>query len=514
MYIVNKTSKNTKYYFSIILAFRISNKKEADQMLKCIKHFNQQTFKDFELILIDDYSNNKFKKIWEPIIYELNNVTYLTNRFNYGVYISKNLGMYHSKGDVICYCDSDDNYAPSRLEYYSELFSNKDVYYTYEKYLDYNGLTKFTPISLVMRKECVYDIGYFNSCRFSCDSEYMNKIFNYYSNAGEYIQDEIIIKDITKNVYYKKANRNKFKFVDKDLYIVDHSNSGDRLSHNVPYTDFNRKIIYYNYVARIKSHLTNTNDTFYYKPDYIPRNVYIKDKVTIICPTNKANLVKFIATKFNNFLWKHKELIICLHDINVVGQPVTCFSNSNNIPTDATIKYIKFPKDSTIGNMMNYGINNSDGEYIFKMDDDDYYSPEYICNQVRLHKKYDNNRVIGKSSFYIYFKDTDEIKYYGWKLKEGVTDWIGGFSISFHRSLTDMTNFKYLSVGEDSNFIETSKTYGYNLSTSELNQDVIFIRYDKLNTLIDNSLYRNSHTIEDKTVETELRAKLANITYL
>ena len=150
------------------------------------------------------------------------------------------------------FCDSDDTYDECRLSYYYDIYRNNDIYFTYELYIDYNKKHKFCPISLIFRKECLYDIGYFNDNRFSCDSAYMNKLFNYYTKHEQYLPDQIVIHKLEDNPYIKYSN--KFKLVEKSLYNVGHENIGERLSHTQDYKSRLRLYIYYNYVHLIKGH--------------------------------------------------------------------------------------------------------------------------------------------------------------------------------------------------------------------------------------------------------------------
>ena len=178
------------------------------------------------------------------------------------------------------------------------------------------------------------------------------------------------------------------------------------------------------------------------------------------------------------------------------------------------IRFIRFNKNNKIGNMFNFAINISNGEYLFKIDDDDYYSKKWVTNSIRLHKNNENYCVIGKASFYVYFSELKEMRCYGWECEEKETEWIAGFSISFHRSITNYNNFKFLSKGEDSSFIKYSMKLGYILYTHELNEDIIFIRNNKYNTLNDDSIYENSKLVEDEPVLNRLMNIVDKITFL
>lgn len=518
---IEKKSKNSVYKFSIIICFFLKTQKVFKLFIQSLESLLQQSYKDYEIIIVNDYVSEVFDSEIYKIINNYDNITYIKNAFNYGVYISKNLALSVSKGKIICFCDSDDYYKTNRLSEYSKIYEDPDIYFTYESYKDYNGKVKYCPISLTFRKECLYDVGYFNDCRFSCDSEYMNKLFNYYSDV-DFIKDELIITDLEENKYYKYGN--KFGYVSKELYIVNHANT-DRLTKNTSYGDVKRMQIYYNYLQLNKSHKLYKSHNMYYKPKYLhEQNNYVKDKATLICVTNKPKLLKFVVDKFNLFSYRNKELIVCLHDIDIDKEYFDYLDKKNDNyyyseyhlyeNNNKNIRIIRFNNNNKIGNMFNFAINISNGEYLFKIDDDDYYSKEWVTNSINLHKKNENYCVIGKSSFYVYFSEVKEMRIYGWSYDEKETDWIGGFSISFHRSLTNFNNFKFLSKGEDSSFIKYSVKLGYVLYTQELNEDIIFIRNNKYNTLNDDSIYKNSKLVEDNDVLERLTNIITNIEFL
>lgn len=86
-------------------------------MNKCLKSLEDQTFKDFEVIFVDDYSTdntyNDLKKYLENtnLQWEL-----LKNSQNSGPGQSRNNGIEKAKGEFVCFMDSDDWYENNFLE--------------------------------------------------------------------------------------------------------------------------------------------------------------------------------------------------------------------------------------------------------------------------------------------------------------------------------------------------------------------------------------------------------------
>ncbi len=80
---------------------------------KCIESILAQTFKDFELILINDGSINNVDKIISS--YNDNCIRYITKQ-NGGVSSARNAGLKIATGDWIVFVDSDDSLMPNHLE--------------------------------------------------------------------------------------------------------------------------------------------------------------------------------------------------------------------------------------------------------------------------------------------------------------------------------------------------------------------------------------------------------------
>lgn len=73
-----------------------------------------QSFKDFELILINDCSTDNSEEIINS--YDDSRIKCLTNRYNKGVSYSFNKGLEYAKGEYIARADSDDIYDVDRLK--------------------------------------------------------------------------------------------------------------------------------------------------------------------------------------------------------------------------------------------------------------------------------------------------------------------------------------------------------------------------------------------------------------
>jgi glycosyltransferase involved in cell wall biosynthesis len=105
-------------YFSIIIP--VYNR--AHSIRKAIESILTQTFQNFEIIVIDDASKDKTEKEVRSI--NDDRIHYIKNEINQERCISRNSGIEKSKGEYICFLDSDDYHLPEHLqEIYNEIQS-------------------------------------------------------------------------------------------------------------------------------------------------------------------------------------------------------------------------------------------------------------------------------------------------------------------------------------------------------------------------------------------------------
>ena len=96
---------------------------------KTLKSLKDQTFKDFEAIIINDGSTDNTEKIIKEVLQDTKFHWKLINQENQGVSVARNRGIIESKGEYICFLDADDYYHPTFLEkmYNKSKENNYDV---------------------------------------------------------------------------------------------------------------------------------------------------------------------------------------------------------------------------------------------------------------------------------------------------------------------------------------------------------------------------------------------------
>ena len=107
-----------------------------------IKSVLNQTYQEWEMIIIDDYSSDISINIIEKYIKKDNRIKLLKLEKNVGPAYARNIGIKEAKGKYISFLDSDDIWYPNKLEEQIKFMQKNDLSLTYSSYetIDENNL--------------------------------------------------------------------------------------------------------------------------------------------------------------------------------------------------------------------------------------------------------------------------------------------------------------------------------------------------------------------------------------
>lgn len=305
-------------------------------LLKTLFSLEEQTYKNYEIIFINDGSTDNSNDILEEYKRKKSNIN-LYYQNNSGVSVARNKGIELSKGEFITFLDSDDFYSPTFLEKLVSKQKQKNadlVYCGYNRignsgkltmipcpfkegkildsYLQKNGYFHFS--GMLIRKKILlnYSINFEAGCNLSEDLLFTVKLlskfncycvkehlFNYVQRTGSIMcsnwSDAKWISDIQgrqKILNYLKDNYNK-----KDKQEILNLAMGCFFQREISYLIYCVKMMKYN---RIKHYLSN-NDFFYHAKKIGNYKLSKKDwkKYKIISKNNKA--IWFCYTLYYRF---------------------------------------------------------------------------------------------------------------------------------------------------------------------------------------------------------------------
>ena len=108
---------------------------------QAIQSVRQQTFTDWELILIEDCSSDETLSIIRKVMAEDSRIRLIQNQNNMGVSRSRNAGIAHARGEWVAFLDSDDCWRPEKLSRQLEFAQKQNCSFTFtgSGFMDENG---------------------------------------------------------------------------------------------------------------------------------------------------------------------------------------------------------------------------------------------------------------------------------------------------------------------------------------------------------------------------------------
>lgn len=89
----------------------------AKFLTKAVSSVIDQTYKNFEIIIVDDCSNDDTEEVIKAFGLNKHNIKYLKHAENKGTSAAKNTGIIVAKGEFLAFLDADDVWSHQKLEY-------------------------------------------------------------------------------------------------------------------------------------------------------------------------------------------------------------------------------------------------------------------------------------------------------------------------------------------------------------------------------------------------------------
>lgn len=177
----------------------------ADFIADTIKCVINQSYKNWEMIIVDDCSSDNTDEIVAEFSDE--RIKYLKNEKNSGAAVSRNRALREAKGRWIAFLDSDDLWAFDKLEKQIAFMKENGYSFSYTNYTEINETSEYNGVFVTGPKH-ITKTGMFNYCWPGC----LTVMYDF--NTVGLIQ----IEDIKKNNDYAMW----LKVIKKsDCYLLD-----------------------------------------------------------------------------------------------------------------------------------------------------------------------------------------------------------------------------------------------------------------------------------------------------
>lgn len=151
----------------------------APYIRETIQSVLDQTYQNWELIIVDDCSTDNTDEVIQPLLTD-RRIRYLKNDRNSGAAVSRNRALREAKGKWIAFLDSDDLWVPEKLEKQVRFMEENRYHFSYTNYEEINEAGEKTGV-LVSGPARITKTGMFNYCWPGCltvmyDAEVVGRI--------------------------------------------------------------------------------------------------------------------------------------------------------------------------------------------------------------------------------------------------------------------------------------------------------------------------------------------------
>lgn len=201
--------------------------------------------------------------------------------------------------------------------------------------------------------------------------------------------------------------------------------------------------------------------------------------VSVIIPTNRPESFKYLLENVSRQVNVKFELLIATHGFTMSEADAESVRECDSVE-----RLIVLAPDAAkpLGAVLNELVDESTGDFIIRMDDDDWYGPNYAADMVHA-INFSGAELVGKSATYIYFESSNSTVLTLEGSDHRYTDFVRGATFAGPRETFEKFRFPELGVSEDSTVLKKIKAAGGKIYAS-----------DRFNFIVNRFSDKNRHT--------------------
>lgn len=128
---------------SKLVSVYIATYNRAERLENAVQSILKQTYKNIEVIIVDDASTDDTKELIKKLSDKYSNIKYMTCPMNKGANHARNIAIQQANGYFITGLDDDDEMLPERIQKLVNAYEDKYAFVVSEHYLDYGEIRKY-----------------------------------------------------------------------------------------------------------------------------------------------------------------------------------------------------------------------------------------------------------------------------------------------------------------------------------------------------------------------------------
>ena len=220
----NRIKINNKFPFLSVCICSYNSEKYIENVISSILN---QSFQDFEIIIIDDFSNDNSPKIIKSFEKQDNRLKLNNHMRNYGIYRSRVDAINNSKGKYILFIDADDmilNKHLFQILFFYSSFYNLDIIEFLVLYQVDGENNLVRPLTQILTHLHNYSKSIIEQPELSTIIFYIPQTHNYSS---------VICRTLWNKIYKKDIMLNSINYIGKKIYSKSYINYGEDTIMNI-----------------------------------------------------------------------------------------------------------------------------------------------------------------------------------------------------------------------------------------------------------------------------------------
>ena len=214
---------------NVLFSVLIANYNNSDFLTECIQSVYKQTYKNWEIVFVDDFSKDNSLEIIEKFAKENNRIHIFKNSINQGCGYTKKRCIDMANGEICGFLDSDDILAEDAIELMVKVhFEQPDVSVIGSRRIFCDSKMKILDVAppLVDR---VKNFKTLLETPFLITHFVSFKKLAYLNTRGI---DPSLLRAVDQDLYYKLEEAGKVAFIDKPLYYYRNNSNSISLNDN------------------------------------------------------------------------------------------------------------------------------------------------------------------------------------------------------------------------------------------------------------------------------------------
>ena len=194
--------------------------------------------------------------------------------------------------------------------------------------------------------------------------------------------------------------------------------------------------------------------------------------VSLVLPTNRPGQVDYVIDMISDQTYPNLQLVIAAHGFELSAQNLKRKAGSTTLDS---VEVVEVGADQTLGDVINHGFERAEGEYIGKIDDDNFYGPEFTWDLMDCFKFTDAS-IVGKWTHFTYVEGMNALvlRFPGSEYR--YVDLVAGSAMIVDREVFEAVKFPSQPVGEDTKFLRDAKRAGAGIYSGD-RFNYVYMRY-------------------------------------